>query len=93
MYVWRIKSQGNEEARQQFLEGYVPQVWELGLELPDPKLRRRDDGVWEYTEPDWDELRQVVTGHGPMSEARLDLRRLARENSAWATRLLLVEAA
>ena len=23
MYVWRIKSQGNEEARQQFLEGYV----------------------------------------------------------------------
>jgi ring-1,2-phenylacetyl-CoA epoxidase subunit PaaA len=93
MYVWRIKSQGNEEARQQFLEGYVPQVWELGLELPDPKLRRGDDGVWEYTEPDWDELRKVVTGHGPMSEARLDLRRLARENSAWATRLLLAEAA
>ena len=93
MYVWRIKSQGNEEARQQFLEGYVPQVWELGLELPDPKLRRRDDGVWEYTEPDWDELRQVVTGHGPMSEQRLDLRRLARANSAWATRLLLAEAA
>ena len=93
MYVWRIKSQGNEEARQQFLEGYVPQVRELGLELPDPKLRRRDDGVWEYTEPDWDELRHVVTGHGPMSEQRLDLRRLARANSAWATQLLLAEAA
>jgi len=93
MYVWRIKSQGNEEARQQFLEGYVPQVWELGLELPDPKLRRRADGVWEYTEPDWDELRQVVTGHGPMSAQRLDLRRLARANSAWATQLLLAEAA
>src|SRR5213592_2137007 len=31
MWVWRIKSQGNEEARQQFLEGYVPQIWELGL--------------------------------------------------------------
>ena len=31
MYVWRIKSQGNEEARQQFLDGYVPQIWELGL--------------------------------------------------------------
>ena len=40
MYVWRIKSQGNEEARQQFLEGYVPQIWELGLTVPDPKLRR-----------------------------------------------------
>src|SRR5690242_16080050 len=27
MFVWRIKSQGNEEARQQFLDGYVPQIW------------------------------------------------------------------
>ena len=88
MYRWRIKSQGNEEARQQFLDGYVPQVRELGLELPDPKLRLRDDGVWEYAEPDWDELRNVVSGHGPMSEQRLDFRRLARANSAWATRLL-----
>ena len=51
MVIWRIKSQGNEEARQQFLEGYVPQIWELGLEGPDPKLRRGDDGVWTYTEP------------------------------------------
>ena len=40
MYIWRIKSQGNEEARQQFLEGYVPQIWELGLTVPDPNLRR-----------------------------------------------------
>jgi ring-1,2-phenylacetyl-CoA epoxidase subunit PaaA len=30
MYQWRIKSQGNDEARQQFLDGYVPQIWELG---------------------------------------------------------------
>ena len=62
---WRIKTQGNEEARQQFLDGYVPQIWELGLTVPDPKLRQGEDGVWEYTEPDWDELRHVVTGHGP----------------------------
>ena len=40
MWHWRIKSQGNEEARQQFLEGYVPQIRELGLEIPDPKLRK-----------------------------------------------------
>src|SRR6266576_3520013 len=31
MYLWRIKSQGNEEARQQFLDGYVPQIRERGL--------------------------------------------------------------
>ena len=58
MFQWRIKSQGNEEARQQFLDGYVPQIRELGLTVPDPKLRKREDGVWEYSEPDWDELKQ-----------------------------------
>jgi ring-1,2-phenylacetyl-CoA epoxidase subunit PaaA len=93
MYVWRIKSQGNEEARQQFLDGYVPQIWELGLTVPDPALRKRDDGVWEYTEPDWDELKRVVTGHGPKTAERLDLRRVARENSAWVRSAVLAEAA
>ena len=73
MYIWRIKSQGNEEARQQFLDGYVPQIWELGLTVPDQKLRKSDDGIWEYSEPDWDELKNVVTGHGPKSQERLDL--------------------
>jgi ring-1,2-phenylacetyl-CoA epoxidase subunit PaaA len=92
-YRWRIKSQANEDARQQFLDGYVPQIWELGLELPDPKLAKRDDGVWEYSEPDWDELRSVVTGHGPMTEERLAFRRLNLEETAWAREVVLAEAA
>jgi ring-1,2-phenylacetyl-CoA epoxidase subunit PaaA len=73
MWIWRIKSQGNEEARQQFLDGYVPQILELGLTVPDPKLRKVDD-TWEYSEPDWDELMRVVTGHGPMTAERLAFR-------------------
>src|SRR5919201_1120054 len=90
MYLWRIKSQGNDEARQQFLDGYVPQIWELGLTVPDPKLRKDEKtGRWHYTEPDWDELMSVVTGHGPKTEDRLDLRRRARENSAWVRSVLL----
>ena len=93
MYVWRIKSQGNEEARQQFLDGYVPQIWELGLSVSDPRLRKNDDGVWEYSEPDWDELKSVVTGHGPRSQDRLDLRRKARENSAWVRQVVLADVA
>jgi ring-1,2-phenylacetyl-CoA epoxidase subunit PaaA len=83
MYLWRIKSQGNEEARQQFLDGYVPQIWELGLTVPDPKLRKRDDGTWEYTEPDWAELKHVVTGHGPKTEERLAFRRRFLEQEQW----------
>ena len=48
MVFWRIKSQANEDARQQFLDGYVPQIWELGLTVPGPEApqeRRRRVGV------------------------------------------------
>ncbi len=83
MFLWRIKSQSNESARQQFLDGYVPQIRELGLKVPDPKLRKREDGVWEYSEPDWDELRHVVTGHGPRTEDRLAFRRRFLEQEQW----------
>jgi ring-1,2-phenylacetyl-CoA epoxidase subunit PaaA len=88
MYLWRIKSQGNGEARQQFLDGYVPQIWELGLTMPDPKLSKRDDGEWEFTEPDWDELKRVVTGHGPKTEERLAFRRRFLEQEQWVRDVL-----
>jgi len=88
-HLWRIKSQGNEEARQQFLDGYVPQILELGLTVPDPKLRKRDDDVWEYTEPDWDELKSVVTGHGPRTAERLAFRRRFIEQEQWVRDALL----
>src|SRR6478735_2553837 len=90
---WRIKTQGNEDARQQFLDGYVPQIRELGLTVPDPKLGKRDDGTWEYTEPDWDELKSVVTGPGPKTAERLELRRLTLAETAWVRDTALAEAA
>jgi ring-1,2-phenylacetyl-CoA epoxidase subunit PaaA len=94
MFQWRIKSQGNEEARQQFLDGYVPQIRELGLEIPDPNLRKDEDtGVWAYTEPDWDELKHVVTGHGPKTAERLEFRRMSRDETAWVRDVVLAEAA
>ncbi len=94
MFVWRIKSQGNEDARQQFLDGYVPQIRELGLTIPDPALRKDEEsGTWLYTEPDWEKLRAVVTGHGPASAERLAFRRLSREDVAWVEQAVLAEAA
>jgi ring-1,2-phenylacetyl-CoA epoxidase subunit PaaA len=94
MYVWRIKSQANEDARQQFLDGYVPQIRELGLEIPDPALRKDEAAdCWVYTEPDWDKLRAVVTGHGPASQDRIDFRRRAREHVEWVEPMLLAEVA
>jgi ring-1,2-phenylacetyl-CoA epoxidase subunit PaaA len=87
---WRIKAKSSEELRQEFLTIYVPRIRELGLVIPDPELRfDQDAGEWRYTEPDWDELRTVVTNHGPMSEARLEFRRVAREETRWVRDTIL----
>jgi ring-1,2-phenylacetyl-CoA epoxidase subunit PaaA len=87
---WRVKSKSSEELRQEFLSIYVPRVWELGLTLPDPNLRYDEAaGEWHYTEPDWDELRTVVTGHGPASQDRLEFRRVNWADTAWVRSTIL----
>jgi len=87
---WRIKAKTSEELRQEFLDIYVPRIRELGLVIPDPALAYdAAAGAWTYTEPDWDELRTVVTNHGPMSQARLAFRRLARDETAWVRDTIL----
>jgi len=87
---WRIKAKTSEELRQEFLGIYVPRIRELGLTIPDPELRLDDvTGEWRYTEPDWDELRTVVTNHGPMSEQRLEFRRRNRADTAWVRETIL----
>ncbi len=92
--AWRIKSKPNETLRQEFLDRYVPQTWELGLTLPDPALRKDlASGRWSYTEPDWSELYSVVTGHGPASERRLSFRRLSYEQGAWLRDAMMTPAA
>ena len=87
---WRIKAKTSEELRQEFLSIYVPRIRELGLTLPDPELRYDEDaGEWRYGEPDWQELRTVVTNHGPMSEERLAFRQLNWDETAWVRDTIL----
>jgi ring-1,2-phenylacetyl-CoA epoxidase subunit PaaA len=87
---WRIKAKASEDLRQEFLTIYVPRIRELGLVIPDPELRFDEAASeWRYTEPDWNELRTVVTNHGPMSEARLGFRRRAREETRWVRDTIL----
>lgn len=87
---WRIKAKSSEELRQEFLGIYVPRILELGLAIPDPELRFDEvAGAWRYTEPDWDELRSVVTNHGPMSQERLAFRRLNLEETRWVRDAIL----
>jgi ring-1,2-phenylacetyl-CoA epoxidase subunit PaaA len=81
---WKIKSKNNEQLRQEFLSIYVPRIRELGLRIPDAALRLDEaSGRWEYTEPDWAELKSVVTGHGPASQSRLAFRRDSYADTQW----------
>jgi ring-1,2-phenylacetyl-CoA epoxidase subunit PaaA len=88
--IWKIKATGNEQLRQEFLSIYVPRILELGLTIPDPLLAYDEAAQrWLYTEPDWDELRSVVTGHGPMSQERLEFRRRHRAETQWVRDAIL----
>jgi ring-1,2-phenylacetyl-CoA epoxidase subunit PaaA len=87
---WRIKAKTSDELRQEFLSIYVPRIWELGLTLPDPELRLdAATGEWLFTEPDWQELRTVVTNHGPKSEERLGFRRMNWDRTRWVRDTIL----
>jgi ring-1,2-phenylacetyl-CoA epoxidase subunit PaaA len=62
----------------------VPKIWELGLTVPDPELRKNEEtGQWEYTEPDWDEFFRVIKGDGPCNAERLAVRASAEKNGRW----------
>jgi ring-1,2-phenylacetyl-CoA epoxidase subunit PaaA len=87
---WRIKAKTSEELRQEFLTIYVPRIWELGLTLPDPELGLDPTtGDWRYSEPDWQELRTVVTNNGPMSQERLAFRQLNWDDTQWVRDTIL----
>jgi ring-1,2-phenylacetyl-CoA epoxidase subunit PaaA len=81
---WKVKMATNDDMRQQFLNMYVPKIWELDLTLPDPALRRDEaSGKWLYTEPNWDTFYRVIQGDGPCNQERLAVRKVAEERGAW----------
>ena len=86
---WKIKLASNDDMRQQYLNTYVSKIWELGLTLPDPKLKKDDaTGKWNYTEPNWDTFWQVINGNGPCNKERLAVRRWAEEHGRWVREAL-----
>ena len=91
---WKVKMASNDAMRQQFLDMYVPKIWDLGLVLPDPLLKKNPETkLWEYTEPDWEEFKRVINGDGPCNAERLAVRRMAEENGRWVRRAILGEEA
>lgn len=87
---WKVKMASNDDMRQQFLNTYVPKIWELGLTLPDPNLKKNPETKkWDYSEPDWDEFFRVINGDGPCNAERINVRRWAEENGRWVRQALL----
>jgi ring-1,2-phenylacetyl-CoA epoxidase subunit PaaA len=87
---WKVKMASNDDMRQQFLNMYVPKIWDLGLTLPDPNLKKNaETGKWDYTEPDWEVFKQVINGNGPCNAERLAVRRMAEEKGRWVRRAIL----
>ncbi len=82
--AWKIKRHSNDELRQRMVDMTVPQAAALGVSLPDPELRWNDDRQHhDFGSPDWDELKRVISGDGPLNRQRIAHRRSAHEGGAW----------
>ena len=87
---WKVKMASNDECRNQFLDMYVPKIWELGLTIPDKNLKKSEETrQWEYTDPDWEEFKRVINGGGPCNKERLAVRAMAEERGRWVRKALL----
>ncbi|MBK0869265.1 MAG: 1,2-phenylacetyl-CoA epoxidase subunit A [Saccharopolyspora sp.] len=92
--AWKIKRHTNDELRQKFVDMTVPQADALGVSLPDPELRfDAESGGYEFGEPDWAELKEVISGGGPCNDERMSRRRSAHEDGAWVREAAAAHAA
>jgi ring-1,2-phenylacetyl-CoA epoxidase subunit PaaA len=84
MLAFQLKLSDNEELRQSYLSTFVPKIIQMGLEVPDDRVRfDEESGVWNYTEPDWDEFRGLLRGGSPYGQELQRTLRNARKSSAW----------
>jgi ring-1,2-phenylacetyl-CoA epoxidase subunit PaaA len=83
--AWGVKRFSNDDLRQRFVDMTVPQAEALGLTLPDPDLRWNEErGHYDFGEIDFTELFEVIKGNGPCNKQRMEHRRRAHEDGAWA---------
>jgi len=86
---WRIKTKTNDQVRQEFVDHIVPQIRAIGLEVPDRNCAYDEkSGHYRFTAPDWNELRRVVNGDGPMNKERLEARKKAHDDGRWVREAL-----
>jgi ring-1,2-phenylacetyl-CoA epoxidase subunit PaaA len=81
---WKIKRESNDQLRQRFVNQTVPQGDLIGLKFPDPGLKwNAEKNGYDFTNPDWTEFKNVISGNGPCNHERLAKRRNAHEEGRW----------
>lgn len=86
---WKVKMASNDDMRNQFFDMYVPKVREVGIDFPDPNLKKDPEtGKWTFSDPDWDEFYAVINGNGPCNAERLAVRKWAEETGRWVRQAL-----
>jgi len=81
---WKIKRETNDQLRQRFVNQTVPQAEFLGLKVPDPNLKWNEEKKgYDYSDPDWDEFKAVISGNGPCNRERMQHYIKAYEEGRW----------
>lgn len=82
--AWKIKINTNDELRQKFVNQTVPQAEYLGLSIPDKRLKwNNKTEQYDFSEPDWNEFYEVLSGNGPCNAERVASRKKAWEDGTW----------
>lgn len=91
--AWKIKMNTNDELRQKFVDETVPQAEYLSLTVPDENLKWNEEtGHYDFSEPDWAEFFDVISGNGPCNEDRLNARKQAWDDGAWVREAMMAHA-
>lgn len=81
---WKVKRYSNDDLRQRFIDRTVPQAENIGLKIPDSKLRFNEETRhYEFGEINWDEFYNVIKGNGICNKERLAVRNRAHADGAW----------
>ena len=83
--AWKIKRFSNDDLRQRFVDMCVQQASRPRRSTCPTRTcagtTRR--GHYDYTQPDFDELMQVIKGNGPCNRERIANRKRAHDDGAW----------
>jgi len=58
--------------------------------VEDEKIQYNEKkGCWDFTQPDWDEFKRVISGNGPCNRQRVALRRFSYEQGQWVRKAVM----